>query len=478
MSVVDYRQSIANFRFQINDEHVPSRPDLLKRAADHAVAYLDTIADRHVGAIASGDELRRQLAVPLPDAGEAEDVVIDALAMAGAAGTVATQGPRYFGFVVGGSVPAATAADWLVSAWDQNAGVYVLSPVVSVVEDITAGWLKELAGLPAGWSTGFVTGCQAANFTALAAARHHVLNQAGWDVEANGLYGAPWVHVVCSDESHYTIFNALKLLGFGADRVTRVATDEQGRMRADALARTLESLTGPTIVCAQAGNVNTGAFDPIDDIATITAAHGAWLHVDGAFGLWAAASGTRAHLVRGIARADSVASDAHKWINVPYDSGLVFTAHPESHRRAMTLSAAYIIESARERDPHEFVPEESRRGRAVPIYAAIRTMGRQGFGALIDRCCTLATQLATRLRADDRLEILNDVVLNQVLIRVRGTDADARTKQMVERLQQEGTCWASGTTWHGMSALRLSVSNYSTTGKDIDRTAEAILKSV
>ena len=457
---------------------MPSRPDLLKRAADHAVAYLDTIADRHVGAIATGDQLRQQLAVALPDTGDAEDVVIDALAMAGALGTVATQGPRYFGFVVGGSVPAATAADWLVSAWDQNAGVYVLSPVVSVVEDVTAGWLKDLAGLPAGWSTGFVTGCQAANFTALATARHHVLNQAGWDVEANGLYGAPWVHVVCSEESHYTIFNALKLLGFGAERVTRVAADAQGRMRAEALATTLDALTGPTIVCAQAGNVNTGAFDPIDEIATITSAHGAWLHVDGAFGLWAAASETRAHLVRGIARADSVASDAHKWINVPYDSGLVFTAHPESHRRAMTLSAAYIIESAKERDPHEFVPEESRRGRAVPIYAALRTMGRQGFGALIDRCCTLATRLASRLRADDRLEILNDVILNQVLIRVHGADADARTKQMVARLQQEGTCWASGTTWHGMAALRLSVSNYSTTEKDIDRAAEAILKVV
>jgi len=457
---------------------VPTRPELLKRAADHAVAYLDTIGDRHVGALATGDELRRQLAVPLPDTGDPDDEVIDALAMAGALGTVATQGRRYFGFVVGGSVPAATAADWLVSAWDQNAGVYVLSPMVSVVEDITAGWLKDLAGLPAGWSTGFVTGCQAANFTALATARHHVLTQAGWDVEANGLYGAPWVHVVCSEESHYTIFNALKLLGFGAERVTRVAADDQGRMRADELARTLDSLTGPTIVCAQAGNVNTGAFDPIDDIAAITMAHGAWLHVDGAFGLWAAASPTRAHLVTGIAHADSVATDAHKWINVPYDSGVVFTAHPASHRRAMTLSAAYIIESAKERDPHEFVPEESRRGRAVPIYAALRTMGRQGFGALIDRCCTLATRLGNHLRADARIEILNDIVLNQVLVRVRGADPDAATRAMVERLQQEGTCWASGTTWHGMAALRLSVSNYATTEADIDRTAEAILRSI
>ncbi|MDA1306591.1 MAG: aminotransferase class V-fold PLP-dependent enzyme [Acidobacteria bacterium] len=455
-----------------------SRPDLLKRAADHAVAYLDTIADRHVGALATGDQLRQQLGVPLPESGDPDAEVIDALAMAGALGTVATQGRRYFGFVVGGSVPAATAADWLVSAWDQNAGVYVLSPVVSVIEDITAGWLKDLAGLPAGWSTGFVTGCQAANFTALATARHHVLAQAGWDVEANGLYGAPWVHVVCSEESHYTIFNALKLLGFGADRVTRVAADDQGRMRADALARTLESLTGPTIVCAQAGNVNTGAFDPLDEIAALTTAHGAWLHVDGAFGLWAAASPSRAHLVKGITRADSVATDAHKWINVPYDSGVVFTAHPASHRRAMTLAAAYIIESAKERDPHEFVPEESRRGRAVPIYAALRTMGRQGFSALIDRCCTLATRLAGHLRADPRIEILNDVVLNQVLVRVRDVDPDAATRAMVDRLQHEGTCWASGTTWHGMAALRLSVSNYATTEADIDRTAEAILRSV
>jgi glutamate/tyrosine decarboxylase-like PLP-dependent enzyme len=455
-----------------------SRTALLHHTASLATHYLETIADRHVGSLATAEELRQQLGVPLSDAGEPDTVVIDALAMAGALGTVATQGPRYHGFVVGGSVPAATAADWLVSAWDQNAGVFVLSPVVSVVEDITAGWLKDLAGLPAGWSTGFVTGCQAANFTGLATARQHLLAQAGWDVEANGLFGAPWVHVVCSEESHYTIFNALKLLGLGAERVTRVAADAQGRMRADELARTLGALTGPTIVCAQAGNVNTGAFDPLDDIATITSAHGAWLHVDGAFGLWAAASPTRAHLVHGIARADSVATDAHKWLNVPYDSGVVFTAHPASHRRAMTLSAAYIIESAKERDPHEFVPEESRRGRAVPVYAAVRTMGRQGIGALVDRCCGLATRLANQLRADSRLTVLNDVVLNQVLVRVGGADPDAATRAMVERLQRDGTCWASGTTWHGMAALRLSISNWSTTDQDIDRTANAIIRCV
>jgi glutamate/tyrosine decarboxylase-like PLP-dependent enzyme len=455
-----------------------SDPDLLKRAADHAVQYLETIAERHVGALADAHALRRDLAVPWPDAGEPAANVIDALARAGATGTVATQGPRYFGFVVGGSVPPATAADWLVSAWDQNAGLYVLSPIVSVVEEITAGWLKDLAGLPAPWSTGFVTGCQAANFTALGAARHHLLAQAGWDVEARGLYDAPPIQIVCSDESHYTIFNALKLLGFGTERVTRIATDEQGRMRARALASALDALDGPTLVCAQAGNVNTGACDPIDEIAALTAVRGAWLHVDGAFGLWAAASPARAHLVRGIARADSVATDAHKWLNVPYDSGVVFTAHPAAHRRAMTLEAAYIVESDGQRDPHAFVPEESRRGRVVPIYAALRTLGPQGIGEIVERCCTLAARLAERLRADDRLEILNEVVLNQVLVRVRGADADAATRAMVERLQADGTCWASGTTWHGMAALRLSVSNHSTREQDIDRTAEAIVRCI
>jgi glutamate/tyrosine decarboxylase-like PLP-dependent enzyme len=455
-----------------------SRASLLHRTADLAIGYLEHIGDRHVGALAGADELRAQLDVPLSNAGEPEADVVAALADAARRGTVATQGRRYFGFVVGGSVPAATAADWLVSAWDQNAGVYVLSPLVAVVEDITAAWLKQVAGLPAGWSTGFVTGCQMANFTALATARHHLLAAAGWDVEGKGLYGAPVLHVVCSEESHYTIFNALKLLGLGAQRVTLVPADAQGRMRADQLARVLEDLSGPTIVCAQAGNVNTGAFDPLDAIADLTTRHKAWLHVDGAFGLWAAVSRDRAHLVQGITRADSVATDAHKWINVPYDCGVVFTAHPMSHRRSMTLAAAYMVETQRERDAHEFVPEESRRGRAVPIYAALRTLGRDGLRALIDRCCTLAIRLATQLRADDRLEILNEVVLNQVLVRVRGDDPDRKTRAMVERLQQEGTCWASGTTWHGMAALRLSVSNYSTTERDIDLTAAAIRASV
>ena len=455
-----------------------SRRELLQIAADQANAYLDGVAGRPVRATVSSHELRELLDAPLPGTGEAPERVISTLAEAGVRGTVATQGPRYFGFVIGGCVPASTAAEFLVAAWDQNSGVYALSPAVSVIEEVTAAWLLDLAGLPAHWSTGFVTGCQMASFTALAAARHHVLEQAGWDVGAQGLFGAPPIDVVVSDESHYTIFTALRMLGLGSARLRRVATDGQGRMIAAELATALRSGAGPCIVCAQAGNVNTGAFDPIDAIADAAQARGAWLHVDGAFGLWAATNASRRHLVAGVARADSVATDAHKWLNVPYDSGVVFTAHPQSHRRAMTLSAAYIVETATERDPHEFVPEESRRARAVPIYAALRSLGRDGVAEIVDRCCRLAARMASRLSAHPSLRVLNDVVLNQVLVRVEGEDADALTNAMIARVQEDGTCWAGGTSWHGMTAMRISISNWSTTEADIDRSAESILQAV
>ncbi len=457
---------------------------LLTEAAAHAEAYLRTVADRPVKATITSGELRSALGGPLSAAGQDPADIIGRLASAATGGTVASAGPRYFGFVVGGSLPAAVAADWLVSAWDQNCGIFALSPLVSVVEDITAGWLKQLASLPQTMSAGFVTGCQMANFTALAAARHHVLSHADWDVEANGLSGAPAVTIITSDESHYTIFMALRLLGFGASTARRVPTDDQGRMRADKLREVLAAATGPVIVCAQAGNVNTGAFDPIDDIADAVAHHNkkaggsCWLHVDGAFGLWAATSPARAHLVKGIARADSIATDAHKWLNVPYDSGLVFTAHPEAHRSAMSLSAAYIQATDVERDPHEFTPEESRRGRAVPIYAALRSLGTSGVGDMIERCCRHASRMAERLSADSRVRILNDVVLNQVLVRfeVPGRDADDLTRAVIAGVQDEGTCWLGGTTWHGMAAMRVAVSNWSTTEQDIDRSAAAVLR--
>jgi glutamate/tyrosine decarboxylase-like PLP-dependent enzyme len=452
--------------------------DILDRAARHARAYLGGVADRPVRALATSRALRTLLDGPLSAPSSADDV-IDRLADAARRGTTASRGPRYFGFVTGGSLPVATAADWLVSAWDQNAAVHVLSPFAAVVEDVTASWLREIVGLPAGWSVGFVTGCQMANFTGLAAARHHVLAAAGWDVEARGLFGAPPIDVVVSDESHYTVFAALRLLGLGAERVRRVPTDDQGRMRAEAIEVALRGGTGPCIVCAQAGNVNTGAFDPIDPIADAARARGAWLHVDGAFGLWACASAAHAPLVSAIGRADSIATDAHKWLNVPYDCGIVFTAHAASHRTAMTVQAAYIIADAEERDPRDFVPEESRRARAVPVYAALATLGREGLGDLVDRCCRLARRMADRLAADPRVHVLNDVVLNQVLVRFDGPGgSDAFTREVIARVQADGTCWLSGTTWHGMAAMRVAVSNWSTTETDIDRSAGAILRAV
>ncbi len=467
-----------------------ARNELLSAAAAHAIDYLAGVGDRPVKATSTSAELRAALGGPLSKAGEPATSVIGRLADAARAGTVATAGPRYFGFVVGGSVPAAVGADWLVSAWDQNCGIFALSPLVSVVEEITGDWLKRIAGLKSDWSVGFVTGCQMANFTSLAAARHHVLRAAGWDVEARGLQAGPKVTVITSDESHYTVFMALRLLGFGAENAIRIPTDEQGRMRADELRKALAGVTGPCIICAQAGNVNTGGFDPIDEIADIVNQHSGtfellnsgtsrpWLHVDGAFGLWAAASPSRAHLVKGISRADSVASDAHKWLNVPYDCGLVFTAHPDAHRSAMSLAAAYIQATDVERDPHEFTPEESRRGRAVPVYAALRSLGSDGVGELIERNCRLAARMAANLSKHPRVRILNDVVLNQVLVRFESTgrDADQLTRDVITGAQQEGTCWLGGTTWHGMAAMRVAVSNWSTTDADIDRSSEAILK--
>jgi glutamate/tyrosine decarboxylase-like PLP-dependent enzyme len=456
---------------------------LFARTAEHASSYLEMLPERAVKASLDGDDLRRILGGSLAETGEDPLAVIDALAAAGREGTVATQGPRFFGFVVGGSVPAATAADWLVSAWDQNAGLYVLSPLVSVVEEIVAGWVKDIIGVGAGWSAGFVTGGQMANFTCLVAARHHVLRGAGWDVEQDGLFGAPPIDVFATDESHYSISTSFRMLGIGTGRVHRIEADHQGRMRADRLAAALANGSGPAIVCAQAGNVNTGAFDPLPEIAAAARARDAWLHVDGAFGLWAAASPELCHLVEGVTRADSIATDAHKWLNVPYDCGIALTAHRDAHRRALLLPAHYIQETSSERDPHEFTPEESRRGRAVPVYAALRTLGRAGLRDLVERCCALARRMAAALAQEPQIRILNDVVLNQVLVRFvsAGGDAsqdDALTRRVIGAVQEEGTCWLSGTTWQGRAAMRISISNWSTTELDIDRSATAIRRAL
>ena len=457
------------------------RGDLLHRTADLAGRFLDGLEERPVGRPVAVDDLRVSLGGPLPAHGEEPLAVVESLAAAADEGIVASAGPRYFGFVVGGTLPASIAADWLTSTWDQNGGLYVLSPAASVVEETVAGWLVDLFGLPAGTSAGFTTGATMANFTALAAARHALLARAGWDVERDGLFGAPDVPVVVGAEAHVTIHVSLQMLGLGRERVHRVPTDEQGRMRPDELRGILASLDRPAIVCAQAGNVNTGAFDPLPAITAATRENGGWLHVDGAFGLWAATAPGRRHLLDGVAEADSWTTDAHKWLNVPHDSGLVLVRDAAAHHAAMTLGAAYYVETAGgERDSYNWVPESSRRARGFPIYAALRSLGRDGLADLVERCCSLARRMADRLAAAPGVEILNDVVLNQVLVRfAAGEDdaaADERTRAVVSAVQRDGTCWLGGTTWHGLAAMRVSVSNWRTTEADIDRSADAILR--
>ena len=446
---------------------------LLDRAHAHARRFLSTIKDRHVGTHATREALLAALGGPLPDAPADPADVVDRLAREADPGIVADAGPRYFGFVTGGSHPAAVGADWLVSAWDQNTALYVMSPAAAVIEDVAAGWVLEVLGLPPNASVGFVTGAHMANLTALAAARHEVLRRAGWDVEAGGLQGAPRVHVVVGAEAHVSIFAALRLLGFGVNTIRRAAADDQGRMGPDALAAELRHCSGPTIVCAQAGHVGTGAFDPFLRIAAMARAHGAWLHVDGAFGLWAAASPRRNHLTTGFEQADSWATDAHKWLNVPYDCGIVMCANSGAHRAAMSQRAAYLIRGSDEqRNGMDWVPESSRRARAVPVYATMRSLGRHGIADLVERCCTLALRMADRLRGEPGLEILNDVVLNQVLVRF-----GERTAAVVARVQEEGVCWLGGTVWDGRDAMRISVSSWRTQEDDIDRSADSIVRA-
>jgi glutamate/tyrosine decarboxylase-like PLP-dependent enzyme len=453
--------------------------DPLKEALDLTAAYaaqfLGTLDERPVRAEASIEELREALDGPLPEAGREPAQVIAELIAAAEPGVVAMPGGRYFGFVIGGALPAALAADWLTSTWDQNAGLVAAGPSAAVVEEVALGWLRELLGLPGHVSAGFVTGCQMAHVTALAAARHHVLDAAGWDLARDGLQGAPRIRVLVGEERHVTVDRALRYLGIGSAQIEVVPADEQGRMRSEALRSALAPATGPTIVCAQAGNVNTGSFDPLADIADAIEGTGAWLHVDGAFGLWAAASPRFRHLVAGSERADSWATDAHKWLNVPYDSGIAFCAHPESHRAAMSVRASYLEQEGPDagRDQMDWNPEFSRRARGFPIYAAIRALGRQGITEMIERCCDHASRFAELLGADPEVEILNDVVLNQVLVRFGGDDAV--TRATVRGVQEDGTCWLSGTEWQGRAAMRISVSNWQTSAADVERSAAAIL---
>jgi glutamate/tyrosine decarboxylase-like PLP-dependent enzyme len=448
---------------------------LLNRAVDHSKAFLRSLPERHVGARATREELLSALRAPMAQDGDDPSSVIDLVAAQGDRGAVACPGPRYFGFVIGGCLPVALAADWLTAAWDQNPGIYATSPVVSVIEEIAREWLLELFDLPRESGVGFVTGCQMANFTCLAAARHGVLRRIGWDVEADGLHGAPRINIVTSAESHVTVDVSLRYLGFGVRNLLRVESDEQGRMRADRLAKLLDNLSGPTILCAQAGNVNSGAVDPLREIAHIAREHNAWLHIDGAFGLWARTSEEKRALCEGAELADSWATDAHKWLNVPQDSGVAIVRHAEDHRASMTTSAAYLVQtSGVERDAVDWVPEFSRRGRGVAVYAALRALGKRGVADLIDRTCARARQMADILRNDPRVKILNDVVLNQVLVRFGGDDE--LTRRVIAGVQRDGTCWLGGTTWHGVAAMRISVSNWSTSEEDARVSAEAVLR--
>ncbi|MFN8663387.1 MAG: aminotransferase class V-fold PLP-dependent enzyme [Thermomicrobiales bacterium] len=444
-----------------------NRAPLLRDAAERAIHYLEGLDDRPV---TSSDAARLRLAelnTPLPDGPVDPAVILDLLDTVGSPATTAMAGGRYFGFVTGGTLPAALAANWLAGAWDQNSGLNVMSPIAATLEEIARRWLLEALGFAPDTAAGFVTGGTMANFTALAAARHAVLQRAGWDVEADGLFGAPPVTVIVGDEVHVSALKALSLLGFGRDRVTRVAVDEQGRMRADALPK----LSGPTIVCTQAGNVNTGAIDPVGELSSRAHEADAWVHVDGAFGLWAAAAPTRAHLLAGVAAADSWALDAHKWLNVPYDSGVALVRDPAALSAAMTMTAAYL-QAGTTREPYHFTPEMSRRARGVEIWAALMSLGRDGLADLIERTCRYASRFADGLR-DAGYEILNEVTLNQVMVRFGDDDT---TRRVIAAIQEDGTCWCGGTVWRGRAAMRISVSSWATTDADVERSLEAMLR--
>ena len=441
--------------------------ELLTEAASRGAHYLESLPDRSVAPSAAAVAALRDLDHALPEHPGDPAAILRLLDDTGSPATVATAGGRYFGFVIGGSLPAALAANVLAAAWDQPAGLVIASPATAAIETIALRWLLDALSLPADCAAGFVTGATMANFTCLAAARHALLQRAGWDVEAHGLFGAPELRVVVGDEVHVSALKALSLLGLGRDRVIRVPTDAQGRMRAELV----PPLDGRTIICLQAGNVNTGGFDPIAELTERGRAAGAWVHVDGAFGLWAAAAPARTSLAAGIEQADSWALDAHKWLNVPYDSGVAICRDEPALRAAMAVRAAYLVQGA-EREPSEYTPELSRRARGVEVWAALASLGRSGLADLIERNCRMAARFASGLR-DAGFEILNDVVLNQVLV---SFGDDEMTRRVVAEVQADGTCWCGGTVWHGRAAMRISVSSWATTDDDVELSLAAMVR--
>lgn len=445
------------------------RKQLLEEAARRGAAYLDGLETRPVFPEPQALEGLSAFDEPFPGSPQDALETLSLLDKAGSPATVASAGGRYFGFVIGGTLPAALAANVLAAAWDQNGGMVTSSPTAAKLESVAQRWLVDLFGLPPGTGIGFVSGATMANFSGLAAARHALLKQAGWDVEAQGLFGAPPVTVIVGEEVHVSLLKALSLLGFGRERVVRVPVDQQGRM----LAQHLPRITGPTIVCIQAGNVNTGAFDPAGEICPAAHEAGAWVHVDGAFGLWALAAPTRATLAAGVSQADSWATDAHKWLNVPYDSGLVFCRSAGDLRAALSHSPAAYLTEGQQREPMEYTPEMSRRARGIEVWAALRSLGRSGLTDMIELCCRHATRIAEGLAAAG-YEVLNEVELNQVLV---SFGAAQKTQQVIRAIQQDGAIWGGGTVWQGRTAMRISVSSWATTEEDADRTLEAILRA-
>ena len=441
--------------------------NLLNDTARRAGRYLESLEARGVAPTRAAIATLDRFDQPFPEQQSTAEAVVAELDQIGSPATMASAGGRFFGFVIGGALPVTVAANWLATAWDQNAGLVVTAPANATLENVALRWLKEIFHLPAQSAGGFVTCATTANIAALAAARRALLARAGWDVEAQGLFGAPPLTIVTGEEVHASVQKALSLVGFGRERVVRVPVDAQGRIRVDALPTVDER----TIVCVQAGNVNTGAFDPVLEICERAHARGAWVHVDGAFGMWAAAAPSRAHLARGIEAADSWATDAHKWLNVPYDSGLVFTRDAGALRAAMSVGGAYLAQDE-DRVPYQYTPDFSRRARGVEVWAALRQLGRKGLADLIERTCRHATRFAIGLRAAG-YPALNDVVLNQVLVSFG--DAE-RTREVIRRIQEEGTCWCGGTVWQGHTAMRISVSSWATTEQDVERSLAAMLR--
>ena len=440
---------------------------LIMDAARRAAGYLDGLDNRRVGPGPGSIAGLSKFNQPLQNEPIPPEVVLDELDRLGSPATVASAGGRYFGFVIGGSLPATLAANILAGAWDQNAVLEIASPISSALEKVSRDWLNSVLGLDPATEVGFVSGATMANFTGLAAARHALLEAQGWDVEAKGLFGAPSIEVIVGNEVHVSLLKALSLLGFGRVRVVRVPVDGQGRFNATAMPTVHE----PAIICLQAGNVNTGAFDPLEEICQKVKSTKTWVHVDGAFGLWTAASPSKRHLIQGLEKADSLATDTHKWLNVPYDSGLVFVKNKRHLNAAMAASAAYLLEGET-RDPHLFVPEMSRRGRGIEIWAALRSLGRKGLAELVDRCCVHAQRMAKELSAAG-YEVLNEVVLNQVLVSFVSPDF---TRRVIAGIQQDGVCWCGGTEWQGRTGMRISISSWATTDEDIDKSLESILR--